>query len=128
MIAYYKDNQSTRKCARYFKCSTGPIKNLLRIYGKLNKPIRYDYDENFFARDTEEAFYWAGFIAADGCIADQPNEKMSLRISLATTDKNHLVKFLTDIGSNYPIYDSVVRKENFKKEDLERGFKKDSLL
>ena len=33
-----------------------------------DKIRKYDVDHNFFSRDTEESFYWAGFIAADGWV------------------------------------------------------------
>ena len=39
-------------------------KNNIKI---LRKTI-YNCNEDYFANDTPEVFYWAGFIAADGCV------------------------------------------------------------
>ena len=36
-------------------------------------PKKYSFDERFFSRDSELVFYWAGFIAADGCIRKRGN-------------------------------------------------------
>lgn len=49
---------------------------------------------NFFSTPTPLSSYWAGFIAADGCIT----EKNKLQIAICDLDKNHLERFCFDIG------------------------------
>lgn len=44
--------------------------------------------------------YWAGFIAADGCIMDN-----MVRIKLQSQDRDHLVRFANDCGFTGPVYD-----------------------
>jgi hypothetical protein len=64
------------------------------------KSIRkYNVDMDFFNRDTEESFYWAGFIAADGSI----RKDGGLDIQLSIKDIKHLEKFKFDIKSEHPI-------------------------
>lgn len=61
--------------------------------------MRYTYDKDFFTRNTPESFYWAGFIAADGCVSMQKNKTKAsiLAICLSAKDKAHLEKFKTSI-------------------------------
>jgi hypothetical protein len=56
--------------------------------GSLKK--KYSYNEDYFSKLTLESCYWAGFIAADGCLFEP---RKSLSISLAIKDKQHLIKF-----------------------------------
>ena len=55
---------------------------------------KYEVNETFFSERTPESFYWAGFIAADGCIIS----KSRLQIKLSIKDINHLETFKTNIG------------------------------
>jgi hypothetical protein len=57
---------------------------------------KYYYDQKFFEKDTEESFYWAGFIAADGNIS----QKGDFTLSLKSSDLHHIEKFKTAILSN----------------------------
>lgn len=68
---------------------------------------KYNVNENFFSLDTPESFYWAGFIAADGCILK--NLKV-LEIGLGIKDKKHLKKFKSAIKYTGNI--SIGGKEN----------------
>lgn len=53
-------------------------------------------DLDFFCFPNVLNSYWAGFIAADGCITDGNK----IQIALAALDKSHLERFCSDIG--YP--------------------------
>jgi hypothetical protein len=59
-----------------------------------NRKRKYSCDHEFFSRDTPESFYWAGFMAADGCIKSRSN---TLSIGIAVKDKNHLDKFVAAV-------------------------------
>ena len=53
-------------------------------------------NEDFFAQRTLTSAYWAGFIAADGCIVTSPRREV--RISLNHKDIEQLRRFATDSG------------------------------
>lgn len=101
----YSELQSTMKCAKFFNCSTGPIRTILGIYDAINPLIQYKLNETFFETDTEKSFYWAGFISADGSIIDTvKNSSLRMNIGLSQVDHNHLEKFKIDIGTDKPVY------------------------
>ncbi len=64
------------------------------------------YNENFFNLDTPESFYWAGFIAADGCVHKQKTctNPSVLSICLSAKDKDHLEKFKSSIKFTGNVY------------------------
>lgn len=69
---------------------------------------KYKYNKDYFNKiDTEEKAYWLGFLYADGCInvlnKNGKTHSMSLEITLAETDKEHLDKFALAINTNVPI-------------------------
>ena len=59
---------------------------------------KYSHNLNFFSEINNKSAYWAGFIAADGCIIGN-----RLKIKLKSTDEHHLYKFLKDLESNHVI-------------------------
>jgi len=81
----------------------------VRAYMKRNNiPLKYkstySCNENFFAEETEAAFYWAGFIAADGNVYEKgKNKPFVLKIGLATKDYDHLENFRNCLNSDSPI-------------------------
>lgn len=58
------------------------------------------YDHNFFKIPNILNSYWAGFIAADGCV----HKTNALSIGLGEKDKYLLDRFKKDIGSNHRIH------------------------
>ena len=61
---------------------------------------KYTLNEHYFSVPTPENSYWAGFIAADGCISP---ERRSVKITLAEIDAEHLAKFARCIDYNGPL-------------------------
>lgn len=59
--------------------------------------IRIPFDEDFFSRDTEESFYVAGFLAADGWKTGSKYKNYAIGISLAAKDIDILLKIKTAI-------------------------------
>ena len=59
-----------------------------------------------FREVTEEASYWAGFLAADGCV----DEVGRVRLYLQLSDHPHLQKFAEFVGSNHTL--SLNEKRN----------------
>lgn len=63
---------------------------------------KYRIKADFFKNaNTEEAAYWAGFIAADGCIVNY-GKNLSLKVGISIKDLSHLRKF--KIGKNITFY------------------------
>jgi len=107
IIDTYTKYQTLEKTADVF----GVHLETLRKYFIANnieytKRQKYTCDHEFFSRDNEFSFYWAGFIAADGGI-----EKNRLKIELAIKDINHLEKFKTLTQTTAPII-IIERTEN----------------
>lgn len=63
-------------------------------HGRVNKHF---VDSNYFENLNIENCYWAGFIAADGCINKRKMSK-SLAIGLQKLDREHLEKFKSNIS------------------------------
>jgi hypothetical protein len=76
---------------------------------------KYTCNDNFFSTDSEESFYWAGFIAADGNV-EAKRKDTGLRsnricIRLMLDDIDHLYKFKKDIHSTAPIRTFIQKEE-----------------
>jgi len=60
----------------------------------------YSLNKNYFAIPNLENCYWAGFIAADGCLWKRGD---AVELSLQERDKSHLENFAKCVGYNGPI-------------------------
>ena len=55
---------------------------------------KYEWDYEFFTRETPETYYWAGFILADGCLrVDEKASHDQIEVALSTKDLDHLKEF-----------------------------------
>ena len=101
----FKTHGSLKAMGRFFQVDSGTIKRYMQSYGlEIPEKIRYACDDGFFSRDTEAAFYVAGFIAADGCVK---NNSSVLDIGLAKKDEKQL-KMLRDLlNATNPLYYGV---------------------
>lgn len=120
----YEKHQSLSLVAKELGKTKEGIRMAMRRYGlEINKPIRYSFDKRFFKKNTESVFYWAGFVAADGCLMKKKNSNSNiLGIALASKDRDHLVLFKKAINSNHPIHKHIVKnsKQNTKWNDSEK--------
>lgn len=67
---------------------------------------RYKCNELAFSEVTIASSYWAGFIAADGCIIDTTSRGSKiLKISLSSIDKGHIKKFVDFLNATNKIID-----------------------
>lgn len=122
----YLELKSIRKVAKNFNISTETVRCKLKNLGVLNKPlIRYTCNDNLFSQDTPESFYWAGFIAADGCIKLHSKKYKYLSIGLAIEDQNHLEKFKKIIEFNGPI---LRKKDSDGNESVEIAIRSDKIF
>jgi hypothetical protein len=116
LINYYLECQSAKKVGQKFHLYTDVACYLLKKLGVLNKPFeRYAVDDDYFSRDTPEVFYWAGFIAADGCVKLKDHRYKQIDITLAKTDMGHVAKFKAAVKFAGPI------NGEFNEEDTAAG-------
>lgn len=66
--------------------------------------IIYDIDLSGFEEKGEEALYWIGFIAADGCVFNYAPGNVGFTLSLNEKDKEHLLKLQNFIKDSRPLY------------------------
>jgi len=99
IVSYYSSGYSIKETAKIFNLYYERTRRILKSYNVVRSKRKYTFDKYFFSRDNIESFYWAGFIAADGCLLDGRNRKI-LTISLATKDRQHLKLFKQSIKFN----------------------------
>jgi hypothetical protein len=75
------------------------------------KNKKFNCNENYFAEKSLQACYWAGFIAADGCIHKRKEGQNIFSIQLSQKDKYHLINFKNDIEYNGNIIKILVTKK-----------------
>jgi hypothetical protein len=102
-----KTEQQIRSRAEYL----GLKRNKNTICRGLNR-IHF-VNNYFFSIPNNLNSYWAGFIAADGCISD--TAKFS--ISLQDLDASHLVRFLNDVDCTRPEAAVKIRSTGYTKKD-----------
>lgn len=82
----------------------------------LPKRRKYLVNDLFFNNATEKSFYWAGFIAADGCLISSNSEiPNALTIELSKKDKNLLQSFVQDIEFTGPIITRTTNRSDISK-------------
>jgi hypothetical protein len=64
---------------------------------------KYEVDHEFFSRDTEESFYVAGFLAADGWKTKRSGGGFSIGLQLCAKDLEHLKNIKKLIGCTTPL-------------------------
>lgn len=104
LVGLYEEHQSIRKVGEILGWSREKVRYRLKDLGLLNRSVRHSFLDNFFSFNTPESFYWAGFIAADGCMFKERKKYAVLRIGLANKDTDHLVKFSRAINFTGPLY------------------------
>ncbi len=110
-----RDSTSQVEMAKKFNCVKSTIGRIINKHNIKNEiqeilknnfliaPTKSKYTlQNIFNEDTEESFYLAGFLAADGCVT-----KNRLSIDLSEIDANHLNKICDILKSNHPIIHSI---------------------
>ena len=95
LLSDYELLGSLRLVAEKYNTSHAVISSMMRRFGIVykshnhnNLPVNHD----FFSKNTLKSCYWAGFIAADGCVF-----KNQVRLALAEKDIDHLRLFKKDL-------------------------------
>ena len=98
---YINQKLSSIDISKIFNCDSKTIRNHLKYHNIKTRTIgealicngsSYCHDKNYFSEPNSENCYWAGFIAADGCVFHR-GEGATLKIKLARKDEAHLYKF-----------------------------------
>ena len=107
----YKELGSAKAVGRYFGVAAQTITSYMDRHGlNYNKKISYNCNHNIFSTNTEQSFYLAAFVAADGCIKSKKGAtSKSLYIGLSGKDRAHLEKIRAALGAEHPICDYVVK-------------------
>jgi intein-encoded DNA endonuclease-like protein len=97
VIQKYTELKNFARTASYFSVGKIKLKNFFIANDiPYQKKKRYLCDDDFFSRNTEDSFYWAGFIAADGNVSKDND----ICIKLKSEDYLHLQKFKNAIKSD----------------------------
>lgn len=104
LIDSYNKHRSIRKVGLELGISHETARIKLKAFGILNKPILYTCNDDLFSQDTPESFYWAGFIAADGCVKLHNKKYKRLSIALEQKDHIHVEKFKRTISFTGPVH------------------------
>ena len=65
----------------------------------LYKKDNQNFNEDYFSIPNLKNSYWAGFIAADGCVLTPDVGQRRLQISLKSTDGEHLILLKSAVGA-----------------------------
>lgn len=118
---YY--DHTIKELSQEYSVSESYISQIWMKAGLKGKSSRqYQLDETFFdIIDTDEKAYWAGFIAADGCLYYPKDTRQNIiSISLSAEDKEHLEKFTHSLKTNKPISLGVHGEHNqYKKASVQ---------
>lgn len=102
MMIFSRSKISETYCLECIKLRSSKFLKLKNVYNPSSK--KYTCNENYFAEKSLQACYWAGFIAADGCITTKKNNLLS--ILLSSKDEKHLTNFKENIN-----YDGVLESK-----------------
>jgi hypothetical protein len=105
----YEAGESTFQIGDSFGVSDVAIRKLLQRRGivmRSNSESHVTHSVNHASFDflTDDALYWAGFLAADGCLpVPRDGRAPEVAVALAETDRDHLVKLRDFLGSTHAI-------------------------
>lgn len=108
ILCSYEMRESMSSIGRRYGVSHNCIKRFLREANKFDENRRttvYDINHDAFkSSDLEQVFYWAGFIAADGCVTERTDRDKRLTVLLHDQDVDVLHKLNAFLQTNKPIY------------------------
>lgn len=118
LLVAYADLRSITLIAKKFGITRQTAARHLDEYGvEHSLKTKYKCNESFFATDTEQSFYLAGFIGADGCIKHKAGAKNIetniLSIGLSNKDRDFLVMLRDLLGAENPIKDFDVKSSKY---------------
>jgi len=111
----YDQHKSITKLSQVLNKDWGTIKRYMLKHDIQIKPkTKYSCNDSFFSKEMPETFYWAGFIAADGCVIKKKKyNTYILKITLSKRDEEHLNAFKKCIKSTHPIKSYTVKNKKY---------------
>lgn len=111
----YAGGLSAREVAEQIGLSEKVVATRLKQWGIRRSwsqsKSKYAFNENAFADSSPEAFYWAGFLMADGNVWHSAGRQARTSVTLHIKDREHLVKLSGFLSmSEDAIYDYAHRK------------------
>ena len=85
-----------------------------------NRCTQISCNDDFFAADNELSVYYAGFLAADGCLKLKGGKYKQVQISLAAADGEEVRKFARAINYNSEVRDYTLSQVNKLGESIVR--------
>lgn len=114
LIKLYSEYGTLDKVANHYDLTASAV---VKYFDKYQIPYdlrqKHEINHSFFSEDNELSYYWAGFIAADGCIDKNRNR---IAVVLKSTDIGHIEKLKKHIGSTHPITQRIAfdKRPEFK--------------
>jgi transposase-like protein len=102
IVEEYASGASISKISQKFGLNPITTTKILRRNDIDTSHWKYSCDEGFFAKDTPESFYFAGVIAADGCVLDG-KATLILQMAVKDSDRETLDKLKDRVSFTGPI-------------------------
>jgi hypothetical protein len=126
LLQEVRDLQHIYAIAKKYDLHPSTVARKLKKFGITVEKTLYRCNEEFFSHETEEAFYLAGFIAADGCVSENGSKQMTLTIVVASLDREHIFHLRSFLGAEHPVFKNIANnsKRNPKwKDTINYGFR-----
>lgn len=113
MIKLYQSGLSLKEVGEIVGVSWATVRRRLEKNGISRRDNRKYFcnDDYFEIINTEPKSNWLGFLAADGNLSKRSPQ---IRLKLARTDKDHVVKFKEALNATNPIHDYEQEQESGK--------------
>lgn len=125
-LRLYQINGSINGVSKETGFDPSSLRNLMKRYNiKLVYKTKYTHNDFAFSKETPQSYYWAGFLAADGCIKERNKNTKIIALSLANKDFDHIEKFKSFCEAQEPIkqydnYSSIHITSKQMANDLEK--------
>jgi hypothetical protein len=102
IISDYLDGKNIVELSELFSLGTTTIhrilkRNNIKTRGVSEAQRNKNINHGFFNTYNEQSCYWAGFLAADGCLCNK-NRSYIISVTISAKDLSHLEKFASSIG------------------------------
>ncbi len=111
LVEKYKELKSLLKLEAYYGvCHKNLLKYIPKHLLAQNRTVRANFDKEFFSKDSELSFYYAGFLAADGCLKLSHGKYKEICLALASADGEEVRKFSKAIKHDGQVRDYKINQ------------------
>lgn len=109
ILDQYAQGKSARQLGFHYNVADVTISAFLKrrnikIRNRSEQKRKWTLNEKAFDELSPEAFYWIGFLLADGNVHKTKMRSWQLCLGLAAKDSEHIEKFKKFLGCNKPLY------------------------